>query len=347
IGWWALAPTALGGQVTYFTVRGISMLPLFHTGDLVVVRKAAHYRVGEFAAYHYVTLNNAVYFHQIVGHVGQHYIFKGINNYAPDPFHPTAHEIVGRLWFMIPGAGKVLTYFHQPMHAAWLLGGLSLIGWRQTRKRRKRRGGKTVIFMPSQRKSYRPQWKHTVETAGKAGSIIAAGALLVAGIAWMTPVNSTVQKSLTAQQTGTFTYAGKVAPNIIYSTGHVATGMPIFWNLVHSLQVAYHYDLQTAVPTRHFLGHASLTATLSSANGWTHSWVLQKPVAFHKPDVTLKGTINGAALAQITQDVNKLMQVSYNSYQLTVTPHITVQGTMNRQAFHYASAPNLLFSYSN
>ena len=50
-GWVLLAPVQLGGQATYLTTDGTSMLPAYHTGDLVVLRRAAEYQVGDVVAY--------------------------------------------------------------------------------------------------------------------------------------------------------------------------------------------------------------------------------------------------------------------------------------------------------
>ena len=45
--WIAFAPLKAGGQASYVMVNGISMEPKYHTGDLVIVRKARTYQVGD------------------------------------------------------------------------------------------------------------------------------------------------------------------------------------------------------------------------------------------------------------------------------------------------------------
>src|SRR5258706_2865168 len=50
---WAhyLRPQAFGGSAAYVLVSGKSMLPRYHTGDLVLVEKHSSYHVGELIAY--------------------------------------------------------------------------------------------------------------------------------------------------------------------------------------------------------------------------------------------------------------------------------------------------------
>ena len=50
---WALTlrPTSLGGPATYIVVRGDSMLPDYHSGDLVVLRAASAYSASDVVGY--------------------------------------------------------------------------------------------------------------------------------------------------------------------------------------------------------------------------------------------------------------------------------------------------------
>jgi signal peptidase I len=70
--WHYFAPTQIGGKAGYVTIRGVSMEPLMHEGDLVVLDR-------------------------IVGRDGERYIARGDNTQGPDREQPpqSAELILG------------------------------------------------------------------------------------------------------------------------------------------------------------------------------------------------------------------------------------------------------------
>src|SRR5579875_1517807 len=147
VGWYYLAPTQIGGSTRYVVTHGVSMKPLLHTGDLVLVRPADRYRVGQVVAYRSTVLHTVV-LHRIIHIDGSHYVFKGDNNSFIDPTRPTRSQLIGRMWLLIPNGGVVLSWLHTPWVAAVLLGGVAavlLLGdeERRRRDRGRRRSGRT------------------------------------------------------------------------------------------------------------------------------------------------------------------------------------------------------------
>lgn len=139
-GWAVLAPSALGGRDTYVVTTGVSMLPHFHAGDLVILRKEANYHVGEVAGYHNRELGVVVMHRIIAVHAG-HYVFKGDNNNFVDTYEPTKSQIVGAEWVYIPRLGQLLNDLRVPAVAAGVLALLWIFsfGRPQTSRRRRRR----------------------------------------------------------------------------------------------------------------------------------------------------------------------------------------------------------------
>jgi len=128
---WAvtLRPQWLGGPATYVMVRGDSMLPTLETGDLVIAESRAEYAVGDVVAYRVPSSeigSGLLVIHRIAGGDARHgYTLRGDNNSEPDPWQPTAADIVGVASFRIPVAGQLLGMLHQPATLASL--GASLV----------------------------------------------------------------------------------------------------------------------------------------------------------------------------------------------------------------------------
>jgi signal peptidase len=123
---WAffLRPQSLGGPAGYVLVSGHSMLPRYHTGDMVLVEKHSSYHVGEVIAYHVPKgdpMAGAQVIHRIIGGDARHgFIVKGDNRTAPDVWRPKPADIVGAKAMRFPDAIVVLQFLRAPMFLALL-----------------------------------------------------------------------------------------------------------------------------------------------------------------------------------------------------------------------------------
>jgi len=121
--WWnTVRPVSLGGPMGYVLVRGVSMLPTFHTGDLVLTRREPSYRAGEIVAYHVPRGDfgaGTVVIHRIVGGSGEAgFTMKGDNNSFLDDWHPKPSDIVGRAWLHVDRAGSWMAAVRAPLPLA-------------------------------------------------------------------------------------------------------------------------------------------------------------------------------------------------------------------------------------
>ncbi len=115
-----LRPCAWGGSVTYILVSGHSMEPTFYTGDLVLLRRAPDYTIGDVVAYR-VKGGNVI--HRIVGGTSADgFIMLGDNNKGPDPWQPTPDQILGKQWLFVPRAGYYLSGLREPRKMAMVVG---------------------------------------------------------------------------------------------------------------------------------------------------------------------------------------------------------------------------------
>jgi signal peptidase I len=118
LGWYCL-PQRIGGRADWVMVSGTSMLPRFHTGDLVLVEHQSSYHVGEVVAYRVPKGEvgaGYVVIHRIIGGNGRTgWRMKGDNRTAPDLWYPTDHDVIGSKFLRIPHAWFVLRLLHMPL----------------------------------------------------------------------------------------------------------------------------------------------------------------------------------------------------------------------------------------
>ena len=131
--WLTAGPSQLGGPVSYAIVSGSSMEPYLHRGDLVVLRPADLYRVGEVVAYR--TAGGATILHRVVATIADRFVLRGDANSWIDPYEPARQHIVGRLDRRFPGAGRFLVWLRSPVPASVTVGVVSFwVGARYVRR---------------------------------------------------------------------------------------------------------------------------------------------------------------------------------------------------------------------
>jgi signal peptidase len=115
---WAftLRPQSLGGPAGYVMVRGISMLPTYHTNDLVITRQRASYSKGDIVAYRVPSGQvgaGIVVIHRIIGGSGSSgYVVPG--------------DIVGKAWLLGPQTGRLLLLLRAPIPLASIAAGIAM-----------------------------------------------------------------------------------------------------------------------------------------------------------------------------------------------------------------------------
>jgi signal peptidase len=118
---WAmfLRPQSLGGPAGYVLVSGHSMLPRYHTGDMVLVERHSSYHVGQVIAYRVPKgdpMQGAQVIHRIIGGDAKHgFVVQGDNRTAPDVWHPKQGDIVGAKALRIPNAVVLLQFLRSPL----------------------------------------------------------------------------------------------------------------------------------------------------------------------------------------------------------------------------------------
>ena len=363
VSWYVLAPPQLGGSTRYAVVHGTSMEPRFHRGDLVLLRTASEYRVGDIAAYQSPELGRMV-MHRIVRTAGDRYQFKGDNNDFLDSAAPQRVELAGKHWVRIPAAGNLLGMLRTPVVAAVIAGLLALLlaggGAKESRRRRRRTRESGAPALPRVSLDRGPDTgtrrplglgrighavrsldRQTLDTALLVCGVVGACSLLLGVLAFTRPTERAVEKELFAQ-TGTFAYEAAAPRGTVYPSGSVRTGQTVFTRLVDRVDVSFSYRLSSAAP-RSVFGTTKLVAELRGDNGWQHELVLQPRQDFDGDRVTVRGTLDLKALTELGRSVEAETGTITDSYALTLQPVVDVTGTLGAEPVKTRFAPVLAF----
>jgi len=350
VGWWYFAPTKIGGTTRYVVTKGTSMEPLFHSGDLAVVRPTGQYKVGEIVAY-WSTLLHTVALHRIIAIHDGHYTFKGDNNHFIDPTRPTRSQLLGKLWIHVPHGGVWLNLFHTPVVAAVvcaLLGLFLVFGFREqhVRRKRRRKGAQgsllqgTVLVKTSPDDGLRP--RINVNALLTASAVAAAVFLVLGLVALARPATRASETVTPYTQQVTFGYSAQAPAGPVYPNGTIRTGDPIFLSLVHQVDVQVKYRFST-LAQHDIRGSEGVVAQLSSQSGWTRNIVLVPPTRFTGDATSTNVVLGLRKLESLLAKVGVLTGVPGVTYTVAIEPVIHVTGTVAGNPVNVSFSPAMNF----
>jgi signal peptidase I len=336
VGWVYLAPPRVGGSTNYVITHGISMEPTFHAGDLAIVRPADRYRVGEIVAYH-STLLHVVVLHRIIAIRGGRYVFKGDNNDFVDPTHPTRSQLIGALWVHIPRGGVVFHWLDSPAAAAVLCGlvGLFLVGTGQTKRRRRRRGNRghgsaRQGASPVTSSEHRAPLGVSVRSLLIGVATVTVVCAVVAAYATTRPAATRVIHQIHYTQNGRVTYHATAPAGPVYPNGTLATGDPVFLQLVHRLDIKVAYRFAADAPAR-LHGTQQVLLQLTGPNGWTRQIALSGVRHFAGAAITTPATIDLRAVQTLLDKVGSATGISAAGATLGIAMKVHAAGTVAGQ----------------
>lgn len=335
--WLLTAPQQLGGSTIYASTVGNSMEPLFHGGDLALVRPAAGYRVHDIVLYESPILHRPVLHRIIAIHNGRYY-FKGDQNDFVDPGYATRSDLLGTLWLRVPMVGNAVTFLGQPTHAGALGAAVVLLlvlGGGPRRRKRRKHMTKALLHI------HKP--RHPIEDVGTLGLIAAAALALVVG--FTTPTTKAVSIAAAYSQSGAFTYSAPVLnPKSRLTIGTATTGQPIFFSESKTFTVLfrYHFASRYAHSVR---GTVGLDAELTSqGSSWHRRYVVVAARPFTGDEATIRTTLPLAPLAQIIGTVAIASGSPADSYVATLIPTVRVHGYIDGKPLSERFDPMLPFT---
>src|SRR4249920_3748298 len=273
-------PASLGGSTRYVVTSGISMEPLFHSGDLAILRPAGQYRVGDIAGYHSPTLHATV-LHRIVERRGDRYLFKGDHNTWRDGDYTRRADILGRLRVRIPHGGLALRLISRPAVLIFAGGLVTMAGSKARRRRRARRARSPSspgpLNPPSRLDVLSDHLRRPPSWAPSAATGVGALALMLAALAWTLPARVERAQPLRFEQRATLSYQARVAPEAVYPSGMLQLPDPVFLRLVPALDldIGYHAGQVLAGRGQGLGGSYAVFADLHGGNNWARRFTLQ------------------------------------------------------------------------
>lgn len=337
----AFAPTQLGGQAAFVIVNGNSMEPLYHRGDLVILRTADDYPVGDIVTYRHPQIGPVI--HRIIGRDAERFVFRGDHNNFIDPYRPIRSELIGKAWIFVPSVGNVIEQLRKPLSMAILaaVAGVLIMApmiiganHRAPRKRGRRQAGQPRQPALSRRAGNN-------EGLLMALAALACAALALGAFAFTRPTTREASDEITYQQTGVFSYSA-AAPAGVYDSNTIQTGEPLFPQLTSAATIGFDYRLVSDRPAD-LRGTYRLVAEVSAANGWQRTVELRPATSFSGGAFSASGTLDFANIKALIDRFEQQTGLKRQQYTLAVVPEVVVNGTLAGLELHDEYAPRLEF----
>ena len=332
--WIAFAPTKVGGQVSYIMVNGISMEPNYHTGDLVIVRKADTYQVGDVVAYHDAEMGQYV-IHRIIATKQEQFELKGDNNSWIDAYHPTHDEVVGKQWIHAPKIGIAMQWLRMPINMSFtiiLLGGVLM-----TSMFTKPSHGKKGKNSPSVK--FGGMLEGTLYVLG----FLFLGFLGLSIFAFTRPSTRSADK-IKYQQNGSYSYTATGTPGV-YDSETVHSGEPIFPKLTCFLNIGFTYNI-LGNQFQNISGNSQTYArVMDEQSGWQRTIPILPQTAFTGNSYSSTASLDLCRVTTLLDLVEKETGLRANTYTIEIVTNVAFAANVSGQAITGTFDPILAFKY--
>jgi signal peptidase len=333
--WIAFAPARIGGQASYVMVNGVSMEPGYHTGDLVIVRKAETYQVGDVVTYRDAEMG-AYVIHRIIAIEQGQVILQGDNNSWIDAYHPAPDEIIGKQWIHVPKLGRMMQWLRAPVNLSLtilLLGGVLMTG---------------MISKPphGQKGKSRPATRlgGMFEGALTLLGLLFLGFLGLSIFAFTRPLTRTAG-GIPYQQESNYFYSAAGTPGV-YDTEMVRSGEPVFPKLTCFLNIGFTYNILGG-PFQDVTGsHQMYARIMDEESGWQRTIPLIQQTAFTGASYSTMTSLDLCQLTSLVNLVEKETSLHANAYTIEIVTDIAFTAGMSGQIIRDTFDPTLAFKFN-
>jgi len=344
-GWLFFAPVNIGGQTSYVILIGNSMEPDFKRGDLVLVREMDAYSVGEIVAYDHPHIGTV--FHRIIQQRNNRFILKGDHNTWDDSFDVTSEEIIGKLWFHIPGAGYYLQRLRTPGMFAIVVTVLGTFGGAALFAEDK---PAAAFSNKSKKQSAGRQRNEILHMENKISeriytfAVIGFAAFLLAIVSFSRSVERVVPDNYEFTHNGKIDYFAAV-PQGVYEEDTLQSGDPVFRQLSDSINFNFTYGFNTDQSSQ-VNGTYRLIAEISESSGWIRTIEITPLTEFSGQAFSSTGILDLSRVQELTDNLEQQTGIINNRYTLTIRPEVTILGTVAGRDLSDTFSPGLAFSFN-
>ncbi len=346
--WIGFGPVQLGGAVSYIIINGNSMEPDFEVGDLVIARKGDLYELDQRVIYQHPQFGYV--FHRIVDKNDERFILQGDNNDWLDSYQPDSSEIVGRYWFGLPRAGRLILLLRQPLFFSVLLVALFSVT--------------AYLFFfsekaPGKRKGKRHRMKQEKpsQTSSDFRLEVLIIILLMAGLAIFAAFASfSKDEMILVEDNLHFSHQAQLAYSVsesisIYDRSGVESGDPIYpaVNCVVELDFSYLFSSPrlTKQDLSVYANTFSLWVEIRDNDGWNRTFMLIPDYKFEGNSIQAESSLNICRILDRIAEKESITGVEIKNYSLTILPELNINGMLFGNELHDEFIPEFRFDLSD
>ncbi len=321
------------------------MEPLFHSGDLAIVRETNEkLQVGDVALYH-SGLTNQTVLHRVLAQDGDRYVFKGDNNGWIDTYHPSDADIVGKLWFHLENGGRTFEWLRNPLHGA-IFGGVvaavtagGALGEtpERGRVRRRLRVGR-IVDLPLL--AFGPLGQSLLGIF----LVVIVVSIALGVVSFRAPLTRTTTSQLKYQSQGEFSYTAPITGMAtgVYDGPVLLTGEPVYLNLIPSVSERFAFTFTSQEPHQ-VEGSIRLTVVVGDVNGWRKSIDLTAPTSFAGDTATVVTAVNLVPIMDLLQGIEQTTGNVPRYYTAAIVADAEFHGSVGGLPFSEDFEPSFVF----
>lgn len=348
--WLVLAPPELGGSTRYAMVVGKSMLPTLHSGDLVLLRSALAYQVGDIVGYMDPNLK-AIIVHRIISSANGQYVTKGDNNADLDSYLPTNADVLGKIWLRAPMLGNLVATLKRPLIFTLVVGAMVLFLLLTFIQPENSHQKKKEINLNTS--------NHTTDVEKTKGSsannpkgmesllvVVVIAFVLCLGFAIWSFTKPVYQKvdPISYEQVGKFSYTASAIPGI-YDSDSAQTGDPVFTQLTCILNITFAYNILGE-------GLGNVTGTYQTyvkvydqKSGWTKTIPLTAASTFLGDNLSTTSTVDLCQIKSMIETTEEKTGLRLGNYSMDVIAAVSVNGLLQGVALQDFMVSTLPFVF--